>query len=264
MASFQSAALFEGADFKDLATFHGTRFESDAIFDKVTFNRPIFAGTEFSAKADFIGAKFEGRTRFSSTHFKSVVPDFRGAVFHAATEWEDVIWPPPPFGMARMPQDIRLARLQLHNYQRLKQEMESLKKHEDELKFFCKELRAKRGTLEPLSPEWCFNAAFEALSDYGQSLLIPLCWLVLLFAGSAAFFATIAVVDTAPLPINDAVSLSLANIFSFLSLKRDFFDAKMIAQFSRPALYISAVESVVSVILLFLFGLALRNRFRIK
>ena len=52
--------------------------------------------------------------------------------------------------------------------------MERLKKHEDEQFFFRKELRARRGLVPFGSGAWLLNFAYEALSDYGQSIVKPL------------------------------------------------------------------------------------------
>jgi hypothetical protein len=67
--------------------------------------------------------------------FGDAVPDFRGAKMHEATEWHGVNWP-------LAPQDEGTAQAQVYAYERLKQEMERLKEHEDEQFFFRKELRA--------------------------------------------------------------------------------------------------------------------------
>lgn len=58
---------------------------------------------------------------------------------HEATEWHGATFPKPP--------GKKGAQQQVYAYERLKQEMERLKKHEDELTFFRKELRARRGLL---------------------------------------------------------------------------------------------------------------------
>ncbi|MGO9007557.1 MAG: hypothetical protein ACLQIQ_02120 [Beijerinckiaceae bacterium] len=142
--------------------------------------------------------------------------------------------------------------------------MEKLKKHEDELIFFRKELRAKRGTFRILSPNWFLNALYDVTSSYGQSVAKPLFWLLVVFGAGMLAFANVGVVDGRPLANVDAASLSFANMFSFLSLKRDFFDPATLAKFSHRAQYIGALESILGVALLFLFGLGLRNRFRIK
>ncbi len=142
--------------------------------------------------------------------------------------------------------------------------MERLKKHDDELFFFRKELRAKRAVAPFASPEWILNALYDVTSVYGQSIGQPLLWLFELFLFGMIVFMEVDAVDGAPLRWPYAASLSFANIFSVLGLKREFFDPAEIVRFSSPVKIASAAEAIVSAILLFLFGLALRNRFRIK
>jgi hypothetical protein len=268
-ATFSDTADFGSATFLAYAEFRLTTFSGDAEFRSTTFSvyadfgsttfssNTDFASATFSAYPDFGNAKFGSRTMFAAASFEGAVPDFRGASLHEAAEWHGARWPRPP-------QDKKSAQRQVYGYQRLKQEMEKLKKHDDELFFFQKELRAKRGTFRILSPNWCLNALYDVTSSYGQSIVRPFFWLLVLYVSGVIFFSNVDVVEGLPLPWIDAASLSFANLFSFLSLKRDFFSPEMIAEFSRPVLYASAAESILAVALLFLFGLGLRNRFRIK
>jgi uncharacterized protein YjbI with pentapeptide repeats len=257
-ATFSGTATFRSATFLDVANFGSATFSGTANFGSVTFSdHAFFSSAIFRDDANFINANFKGKTGFAGSIFKTKVPDFRGAVLHEATEWHDAHWPTPPW-------DKESGRQQVYAYQRLKQEMERLKKHEDELIFFRKELRARRGTFRLLSPNWCLNWLYDVSSGYGQSIARPFLWLLVVFASGMLFFGEVDAVDGVPLSWPDAASLSFANMFSFLSLKRDFFDSRMIAEFSRPVLYVSAMESILAVALLFLLALAVRNRFRIK
>ena len=61
-----------------------------------------------------------------------------------------------------------------------------------------------------------------------------------------------------------AVGLSLANTFGVLGFRKDFIDPHVIETLSRALKVVSAVQSVVGIVLFFLFGLALRNRFRMR
>ena len=58
--------------------------------------------------------------------------------------------------------------------------------------------------------------------------------------------------------------MSFANIFSFLPIKREIMTPAMIDGLSNLAQIIGVMQSLLGVILLFLLGLALRNRFRMK
>jgi hypothetical protein len=136
--------------------------------------------------------------------------------------------------------------------------MERLKKHEDEQAFFAKELRARRETYPALSTNRSLNFFYELLSNYGQNVVKPLLWLLLLFALGTGLFVSLPVSrGVAHLSLDRAAGLSFANIFSFLQ-KREM------TSYSGPAQVIGAIEAIVGLMLLFLLGLALRNKFRMK
>jgi hypothetical protein len=185
------------------------------------------------------------------------LPDFRGATMHEATEWHDVVWPKPPSKKAQ-------AQDQVYAYERLKLEMERLKKHEDEQNFFRRELRARRTVSRPLSVSWLLNFAYQVSSNYGVDVMRPMLWLVGVFVAGVMIFALAPIHCGARMSIRLAVKLSFANIFVFLPDKREIMTTDMINCLSDTTRAISAIQSVLGVLLLFLVGLALRNRFRMK
>ena len=65
------------------------------------------------------------------------------------------------------------------------------------------------------------------------------------------------------MPIKLATKLSFANIFVFLPDRRDIM-LKMGGCLSNTTQAVSAAQSLLGVVLLFLLGLALRNRFRMR
>ncbi len=252
-ADFRSAKFHGGAQF-NWGTFSGaTNFVSATFFSTANFK-----GTSFSDSILFINAKFAEITNFINARFEHQVPDFRGATMHEATEWHGATWPKPP--------DSRLdAQGQVYAYERLKQEMERLKKHEDEQNFFRRELRARRGLVRLLSGAWLLNLAYQASSGYGLSIGRPLLWLLGVFVLGAATFASAPLYCGAPMPIKLAAKLSFANIFVFLPDKREMMMVpNMIECLSNTTQAVSAAQSLLGVMLLFLLGLALRNRFRMK
>jgi uncharacterized protein YjbI with pentapeptide repeats len=263
-SSFSSAVFTRTADFRS-AKFHGGAqfnwgtFSGATNFVSATFSSTAnFKGTRFSNSILFINAMFAEITNFVNARFEHQVPDFRGATMHEATEWHGATWPKPP--------DSRLdAQGQVYAYERLKQEMERLKKHEDEQNFFRRELRARRGLVRTLSGGWFLNLAYQALSAYGDSVTRPLLWMTGVFAVGTTIFARAPLYCGAPMPIKLAAKLSFANIFVFLPDKREIMmNSKMIECLSNTTQAVSAAQSLFSVVLLFLFGLALRNRFRMK
>jgi hypothetical protein len=176
---------------------------------------------------------------------------------HEATEWHGVVWPKPPSSKYD-------AQRQVYAYERLKQEMERLKKHDDEQSFFRRELRVRRAVSRVLSVSWLLNLAYQAVSNYGVGVVRPMLWLLAVYVTGAAIFARAPIHCGAPMPIRLALKLSFANIFVFLPDKREIMTPEMVACLSDTTRAISAIQSVSGVVLLFLVGLALRNRFRMK
>jgi uncharacterized protein YjbI with pentapeptide repeats len=251
-ATFYGHAYFMRATFNGIASFASATF-SPASFVSATFsNAANFSSARFFGVLRFVNAKFARETMFSLAHFGTHVPDFRGATMHEATEWHGAIWPKPS-------RNLDAAQAQVYAYERLKQEMERLKKHEDEQSFFRKELRARRGLTSPWLGAWLLNYLYDILSDYGQSLIRPLLWLFGVFAVGFFFFAVAPVFNGARMTVAHAAMVSFASVFSFLPITRD-----AIAGLSGAAKIIGAIQSIFAALLLFLLGLALRNRFRMK
>jgi hypothetical protein len=256
-ATFTSDAWFTSTTF-GTADFISAKFFGNAHFPFSVFSDGAdFTSATFLGDLTFINAEFDATTIFVNTTFAASVPDFRGATMHEATEWHGSIWPKPPHGM-------KDAQAQVYAYERLKLEMERLKKHEDEQRFFRKELRARRALESPLSVAWYLNFVYGALSDYGQSVVRPILGIVACFAIGCFVFAFAPVFNGTHLIGERAAALSFANIFSFLPIKREIMTPAMIEGLSDLAQIIGAVQSLVGAILLFLLGLALRNRFRMK
>ncbi|RTL90796.1 MAG: pentapeptide repeat-containing protein [Hyphomicrobiales bacterium] len=266
---FESMANFTGAKFSDVANFGGSRMLREAFFTKARFIRTVsFGDCYFDSGVDYQSAEFQFLTQFADARFKAEVPDFRGATLSEATEWHGAIWPEAPV-------DSRSAQRQVYAYERLKAEMERLKKHEDEQFFFAREMRARRALLYfrslnnevPLrerlaSASSCLlNKLYDALSGYGLSIAKPLICLVVMAFLPAIFFAKTNSRVYDRMDFLSALGFSATNLLSFLPYKPE----KGIADhLSVSAKIIANMQSVAGIILLFLLGLALRNRFRMK
>jgi hypothetical protein len=184
---------------------------------------------------------------------------------HEATEWDDAFWPKPR--RTRLRNRLHAQR-QVYAYERLKQEMERLKKHEDEQRFFRRGLRARRGLSRLGSGEWFLNLAYQATSNYGQSICLPLIWLFGLFAMGSVFYAlhmtmpSRAALNLEAIP--HAAALSFANVIPFVPITHEIINANAVAGLSRTDKIIGVVQTLLGTPLLFLLGLALRNRFRMR
>jgi hypothetical protein len=131
--------------------------------------------------------------------------------------------------------------------------MDRLKKHEDELDFFARELQSRRVLLGPW--KGVPIGVYGLLSDYGRSYLRPLVALVIVAAiGTGAFWLFDA------RTFGEALGLGAANTLNVFGFRRDFGLAV-----ETPLAWLevlAAVQGVLGTILLFLVGLGLRNRFR--
>ena len=232
-------------------------FPNTADFESATFSRlAYFKSATFSAQINFINSEFTSKTIFANANFNNV-PDFRGAKMHEATEWHGIAWPSVPI-------DKENAQDQVYKYERLKQEMERLKKHEDEQFFFRKELRVRRKLMPLWSVARFLNYLYEALSDYGQSTNKPLLWLCGSFLLGGAGFAWSFNNAGTSWTILHAASLSFASIFPFFPFYKETINPDVFASLSSLAKIIVVMASFFGTLLLFLLGLALRNRFRMR
>lgn len=250
--TFSSFADFTGATFSGAADFTDATFSSSADFAVATFcDDAYFQGAIFRSTISFVNGEMKGPTSFEAATFSVEPPRFFGAKLHEGTVWRQIRWPIPTSGADDAGSFVDA-------YERLKLEMDRLKKHEDELDFFALELRSRRvlsGIFRGLP-----IALYGLLCNYGLSYVRPL----------AGVFVTIAAGAVAYLPhfglsqYPRAVGLSLANTFGVLGFRKDFIDPHVIETLSRALKVVSAVQSVVGIVLFFLFGLALRNRFRMR
>ncbi len=168
----------------------------------------------------------------------------------------------------------------------LKLEMDRLKKHEDELDFFALELQSRRvlrgdwnklerlklfnrtlsfplrvfgKEISPYCPaEGLFIAIYGGLSDYGRSYVRPLKGLFL-----TALLPSFAFWLLGSFCFLKSFGLSFANTLNVFGFRKDFFPDSLI---SLPwgLDFLAAIQTILGTILLFLFGLGIRNKFRMK
>lgn len=154
---------------------------------------------------------------------------------------------------------------------RLKELAEDNKHHEAALRFHADEMRAKRwhefGFWASL-----LDISFSFFSNYGQSIIRPTISLFLLWVG--LFCAYTLPSDSKTWWINSiaakggsSVEFILTNSLPFVSNTKHIRETSMIEIFgNNPPDWLNIItigQGVISFILLFLIGLALRNRFRI-
>jgi len=256
-AEFSRLATYHKATFSGIANFEEAKFSENAHFQRAKFSEEAnFREAKFAKRADFINSEFFSNTVFVGATFATSVPDFRGAELHEATEWHGVSWPEP--GISGKYQD------QVYAYERLRQEMERLKKPEDEQFFVRKEFRAKRGLVKPWSGGWLLNFSYEFLSDYGHSIARPLAGLLVLFLVGVPIFWLPPVLAGTSTTIWHAAAISFTNMLSIFPGVGKIMLAEQPVILSGAFRLFAVAQFIFGALLLFLLGLALRNRFRMK
>lgn len=240
---------FNGATFRDSAAFFSAAFSGDADF----------TGAAFSGAANFTNAEMKGRTSFKDVTF-SEPPQCFNAKLHEGTTWP-VHWPKPP------KKDKDAAQRFVAAYERLKLEMDRLKKHGDELDFFARELQCRQVVLGwkglPI-------ALYGLLCGHGRYYMRPLGILVVVgILGAVPIRAhfgggwSLATFTEHPIG-GGALGLSFANTFGFLGIRKDLIDPGLLQDLPGWLKVIATIQTILGIVLLFLFGLGVRNRFRMR
>ena len=280
--AFDRVFIARGLLFPGYADLSGATFSGDAFLSGVKFSRKHrvdFSHATFKGKTTFLNAEMEGATSFAHAVFEKHPPSFHGAKLNEGAALHGVRWPDPPTPQTPPPEKDsakardaiataeaeakEAAQQHVYNYQRLKQIMEGLKKHEDELNFFAMEMAAQRVVDGKRSLRGLLNGIYGAVSDYGRSILRPTLAFFPFFALSAPVFEQSARVGEgcAPLTGAQAAGVSLATFLSVLPGLKDTINYKCL---STLATFTAGFNAVVGAALLFLIGLGLRNRFRMK
>lgn len=250
-ATFSADSHFRKATFSGYAGFHKAAFSACANFHEATFSAYAdFGKAKFGDEIDFTNVKMKAHTSFESCAFRTKPPQFAGATLHEGTVWRGATWPPPPA-------DRDVAGRFTDAYERLKLEMDRLKKHQDELFFFAKEMETRRVS----DGHWLGMpiALYGALCGYGRCYWLPARWLLALTLVGAVQFWPVLGWD---FPL--ALGVSVATILGPLGLRRELVDPALLQGLPRGLVLFSGVEMVAGLVLLFLLGLALRNRFRMR
>jgi hypothetical protein len=153
-------------------------------------------------------------------------------------------------------------------FRRLKELALSEANHYKALEFNAQELRSQRRH----ETEWLrdrLQFCYMALSNYGRSVVRPTTALVIVTLVHAAIYSTLATKPKlAPIDAFSAgMTYSGGNMFAFVPIGRTALqqssDVLFLKEVPYDVLWIGGFQSVLSVILLFLLGLGLRNMFRL-
>ncbi len=264
-AKFLGGAVFNDATFSDVS---GCAHFSKAIFSSAIF----FNNTKFYGKAFFYSVKFSSYTTFENTIFKIYVPRFYGAELNDEIFWTDIKL--PKFKKADDETKEKYKKRIKDNenaYENLSTKLGNQKKYRDEYFFFRQELSCQQELAESRTSGIAFWL-YGIFSDYGYRIGRAVWW----WAGHIVFWvfviATIATIYGdmqfhKNLPCAISVSFANANPYAFFG-----FDSVQLTgcydMFNKhaPILFaiIKVIQTILGIALLFLVGLTLRVRFRLK
>lgn len=334
MTQFGNAAWFERVSFTGIVFFTRAAFNFTAAFKEAQFDENSdvnFVQTMFMEYSNFSSCRFKGYVDFSAAEAHKYfnlsgsnfqhVPKFNQASFRAAPDLDSLIYPVPSW---RKGNEFEIA-----SYRHIRRLAIQSHDHENESKAFKGEVRSRRGTIDkPWHTSFWFGIAYDALSDFGQSILRPIVlWLIVSLAGAVFYLSQSepitsrlsvggasvlrAMAETAAFALHrnvpcitfapsentnktslgglgdavaaktnaraEALHLAFRNAFVILDgadgSYRTYgclYGVEMYAG-SNPVAYVprivstaSAIQKVLSGMLIFLFLLAVRNRFKIK
>jgi len=271
---------FDGAEFSGSVTrFRGLSFQG------VSFSHAIFSGNvvlkdvRFHGSCDLQNADFRKVLSFIDCTFEQV-PDFNFVTFKQPPHLATMLIPWLPKGPNGVPNT--------EAYRKLKQMAKDVGDYEHELSYFAHELHSKL-TLESTSNAHKLGIVmYRVLSCFGQSLVRPLAWALIIF-GVTAVIQWAALVERPSLSdIKEnwqlECKLEKDGVDPLTAIARERLNAALIilpadrmeqVRISR-CLYgdegykpfwlsvMNDLHSLLSAACLFLFGLGVRNRFKMK
>jgi hypothetical protein len=225
------------------------------------------------------GVQSDGVFTLNSATFRAT-PDFTQASFQGTPRIDNASIPPIEFFPKLTPV---VARDTQARYRAIRLLAISGHDHDNEAKAFKAEMRAKRGTEHrPWQMVFWLSVLYDLLSDFGRSAVRPFAiWVVSIFGFAAAYLGNAGKLAALTLSCADGSSyavksliFALKNAILFVGWDREqvaaayacLYERQPGAGFTVPATngIIQAGQSVWSVILIFLFVLAVRNQFKIK
>lgn len=244
----------------------------------------LYVEADFAEAVDFSRLEVQGTASFSGSRF-DMVPDFRDAKFDRPPEVAGMMVPRPKLTWRKR---IAADKNDVAKFRKLKSMALAANDHERDGEFFAGEMLAKRGTETTGRAGLAFNWLYWKLSDFGQSFMLPAWWMIrafLMFAAANVAVISIGMPDTLATissrfeAIAFSTLLSLKNTIPLLgSLVRfapspekhkgwfqRYYDTLTGHQSTVDWLIsLGVVQNILGGVLLFLFLLAVRNKFRLK
>ena len=276
-ATFEDTARFERATFEGEASLAGVSFEGGASFDSSTFLKSTsfhgakFGSDEKKADAHFTAIKVDRAFNLTAARF-SKVPSFCQADFKQAPDLDRVVFPVPPAEpLTSGDEDL------IPKYRAIRRMAIQSADYDREQRAFKGEMRSRRWKIDKFRhPEGFFGWCYDWAADCGRSIIRPSAiWLLSVFVFAVLYLPTGKnVLDRCVLGDGSIFVKSLyisgRNALVLSSGGKDDRITKAYQCLFGGTIpdSVSFVESFVQVplsaVLIFLFLLAVKNRFKIK
>jgi len=283
-ATFSGNAWFYSATFSSDVSFGRATFSGDAVFASATFTKSTsfrnarFGSEEKKTDADFTAIKVERAFDLTETHF-SKMPDFCQADFKQAPDLDDVDFPLPP----AEPLTIGDKDL-IPKYRTIRRMAMQSADYDREQRAFKGEMRSRRWGIDKFwHPEGFFGWCYDWAADCGRSIIRPFAiWLLSIFvfavlylpAGNNALDTCVSgkdsiFVKSLYISGRNALVLSTGGKDDRITQAyRCLFgpdNVKLPPDIPDAVSFVEAfVQVPLSAVLIFLFLLAVKNRFKIK
>lgn len=264
-SNFKSKSIFNKSEFRKSCYYQNCQFDSNSSFanakfhDFAIFNDSVFnCSTSFSEancyRIAFYGTTFNGIANFKKINFK-FMPKIMGAYFATTllVDNKEIL-------------SFHPQKEDIYDWAKLKYEMNKQHLHHEEIDCFAKELECR--ILDEDGWKKSLIKLYKVFSDYGRGILTPFGWLIVLIIFSTILykFNFFYEIDgwKESLYLGIKGSIPLLPYDKHLELNGALLNEGF-GTFKTMALMLTrAIHMTVAGILLFLIGLGIRNRLRIK
>ncbi|WP_457648514.1 pentapeptide repeat-containing protein [Profundibacter sp.] len=287
--TFTGSSTFSEGMFNGFTDFGSAMFVNEVDFYSTTFmDSVVFSSATFTSSADFDSAIFKYWGVFYRARFSVSVPEFHWAQLHigcgfSTDDNEQERWPPIKGQVKIGEKQVMVMPTidQKQAYTRLRLLMKKSLRPDDEQFFQRQEMRCKS-----VLSKWYhkpFYWLYSGLSDCGNSVWRPLLWMLAVMLSGALFMLwwqeaftflpkessgfdwTLGLLgeDDPWAKPRQAAGWSISNTLPFLGFGRLYY-GELAKDLVWPLKVAGGVQTLLGYVLLFFFGLGLRNRFRLR
>jgi len=283
-ATFNEDVDFQGAIFSEDADFRGANFSRDTHFEGATFSREaFFMEATFSGRAHFEGATFDGRSFFIGVENKSILDLTNVTAKNSVPIFSGMEYKIPPIidGLS-VPEPDGNSDSYIASYRQLKMIAIAGANHEMEVEFFGYETQCKLYLDETPMLSRLLIKSYRFFSNFGQSVWRPALGLGVIFLVACVLTRITVEAGYDPVACENAeytgafgskseaaLSQSIDFILPILKADRGTLRQRNQCLYGHDGVpginrVINFIQQIVSLVFLFLAGLAIRNRFKIK